>query len=233
VSFNPAHAEAAGRPYPDTAAVEAMTARINKQRLLDKESLRTLGDIPLRTFWFGLDWQRVLTTALQGNITLPDLPGLAIYVRPNLRRFCAALDEAGQGLWDQTILVGATDFQQELLRSPYVQQSCPPPKGLTVHDTYATAFTQASKSEPGLQIVCFDAIDDTTSQVDTLAVTTNAAEALDPAGLFIIGGEVHTDMGRQCLRTTVDSALELFGLEYEQEYTSSAGTMNYQAVLVK
>jgi hypothetical protein len=232
MSFKPNRPDAVECPYPDTAVVEAAATRVHKQRLLDKETLHILGDIPLRAFWFGADWQRALTTSLLGAIDLPDLPGTAVYIRPSLRRLCAALEDASQGLWDQTVLVSTTDFQQELLRSPYVQQSCPS-QNVTVHEgEYETALAQVGQSPPGLQVVCFDSIDDTTSQVDALTVANYAAGALDATGLFIIGGEVHTDTGRQCVSTTLDSALELFGLEYEQERTLE-NAISYQAVLIK
>lgn len=218
--------EYAVRAFPSPEDVDVATLRLHERGELDSSAVYVLGDISLRASWYKEDddWQRALTTDLQKTISLPDEPGSALYIRPGLRRFCAAFDEVVQGIWDRTVVVGDGPKHQTYARNVGLQGA---EFGIYGGDDLGKAF--ADTREDGLQLVCFDSVDGKADGDDARRVVRYAADELEVGGLLVIGGVMRKELGRSSLISIVDAALETFDLEYEQEDASG----QYRAVLAR
>lgn len=221
----------------DLSGADAMSVDF---RGLGTDAVRKLGDIPFRATWSGDDgWDRIVTTSTQGTVPLPGHPGTALYINPGLRRLCAVIDEGAQGLWEKIILAGSQQLVDKLLvESPGFEELYNSPQSdILLKPNTASAFANINDSpdgssgkegnEPGLQLVCFDSIDGKTDTLAAEDVVRGAERRLDPNGLLVIGGTLHSCVGRQSLVNTVSVALGLFEPVYEQERPLEGGVVFY------
>lgn len=219
------------REYPKPAVVDAAVARFHAGQELDGGAFDTLANMPLRTRWTTLEWDRGVVTNVGTPlpfIPLPERPGTALYIHPDIRRLCAAVDESRQGMWEQTLLVGASAFLRRLIGSGLDRLPRHP------DDIYAyeNGLDQVLGEEHGLQLVCFDSMNDLTDPTTASRIVRAAERTLEPGGLLIIGGTTVTDIGHRCVAGAVDLALTSLDLRYEQEWPSGAA-LSRQAIFSK
>lgn len=229
--------EELSRSAQDLSVADAMSADF---RTLGADAVRKLGDIPFRTTWHGADgWDRIVTTSTQATVPLPDHPGTALHINPGLRRLCAAVDESAQGLWEKIVLVGALPLVDKLLGEfpGFEELYNSPQSDISLKPDTASAFANMNDNtdgfsgkegdKPGLQLVCFDSMNDSTDGLMAEDVVKGAEQRLDPNGLLVIGGTLHSCVGRQSLANTVSLALGLFEPVYEQEHPLNGGVVFY------
>lgn len=208
-------------------------AMANDLRALGIYAVRRFAEIPLRAYWHGDSWERVLTTTRR-TIALPAEPGAALYVKPGLGRLCAVADENAQSLWDKIIVAGSGPLLGRLREASlgFEELYSSPFGNIIEKEDVENAVIGGDSPPVDLQLVCFDSMDDSTDTLAAADIIRGAERNLSSGGLLVLGGTLHSCVGRQSLAETVSLALRYFEPEYEQEHPLNGG-MTFQAVFRK
>lgn len=241
-----------GSEFVTSGAAEA-AALPTDFRALGMDKVRRLGDIPFRTTWRvalgegGDDWGRVLTTSTQRSIPLPRQTdaevypetknrrlSAALYIEPSLRRLCAAVDELSQGLWEKIIFAGSRALVGELRENSlgFEELYSSPFGEVALASDASAALVAHHDPSADIQLVCFDGIDDSMHSLVMADIVRGAEQYLSSGGLLMLGGTLHSCVGRQSLAETVNLALRYFEPECEQERPLNGGVA-FQTVFRK
>jgi hypothetical protein len=207
----------------DGRSLEAARVAFSKGRPIDRDALAALAALPFRALWSSEQWDRALATGLgQHTVPLPEEPGSAWFVRPGIEQTCAAIEEAGEGLWRHIVLVGVKRSTRALLGRTGILDFAAPQSAVRFERDLAEAFSAVEAHEqPAPQLICFDG---KTGREDraALQLVDRAYELLDPEGLLVMDG-----IGP----AVIDEAVGIYSLEYQGEQRGPQGTPLCQAIL--